>query len=396
MNLGLDMRLQENLAEGVIHLSPNGQVTDFNRAATPWIQYAIYARQQLRQQMAQIASGKLQAPLQIELSAAADPVPKSCPAYLCTAGAKGYALFIPNTGDAPGTPSPAVNGSDFFRLMGSQTRHELTHLRDTLSGAGSDGTTAGISLMEQSSRLSRLLIAFDRLSRLHQADAFQMGERVSLWKLTKQLVDEMPRDPCRFFIKPQVQSESELNSFIYGDAAWLETGIRTLMAAIAESAPAHSTVEMRLSLSGAYIVLGSHFSSAPDRGIAGHKAPAAHSDVALQLDADIGRQICHRVVEMHGGQLTLTEGQCVKDGVTGIESFVATFPLSAPSNAGSPTACSVCPMAMQMDKYAKDIAFLLARHPVVTKTSAQELEMLSKLMHSPTAGQDALGDMANL
>jgi len=85
--------------------------------------------------------------------------------------------------------------------------------------------------------------------------------------------------------------------------------------------------------------------------------------------------------------------------VTAIESFVATFPLSAPSNAGSSSVssvCSVCPMAMQMDKYAKDIAFLLARHPVATKTSPQEMEMLSKLMHSSNARQDALGDMANL
>ena len=396
MNLGLDMQLQENLAEGVIHLSPNGQVTDFNRAAMPWIQYAIDARQQLRQQMAQVASGILQAPVQIDLSATTDPAQKSYPAYLCTAGAKGYALFIPTTGGATGTPSPAANGSDFFRLLGSHTRQELTHLRDTLTGAGSDGTTAGISLMEQSSRLSRLLIAFDRLSLLHQADAFQVGERLSLWKLTKQLVDEMPRDPCRFFINPPAQSESESNSFIYGDAAWLETGIRTLMAAIAESAPPHSTIEMRVSLSGGYINLGSHFSSAPGRGTVGRKAPGTLSDEALQLDADIGRQICHRVVEMHGGQLTVTEGQHVKDGVTAIESFVATFPLSAPSSAGSSSVCSVCPMAMQMDKYAKDIAFLLARHPVATKTSPQEMEMLSKLMHSSNARQDALGDMANL
>jgi len=49
-------------------------------------------------------------------------------------------------------------------------------------------------------------------------------------------------------------------------------------------------------------------------------------------------------------------------------------------------------MAMQMEKYAKDLAFLLTRQPVLATTSTQELQMLSKLLTpSLTASTDAPG-----
>jgi hypothetical protein len=118
---------------------------------------------------------------------------------------------------------------------------------------------------------------------------------------------------------------------------------------------------------------------------------------ALRFDSDIARQICRRVVAMHGGLLTVTERDCANDGAAGMESFVATFALSAPSRAGSSTACASCPMALQMDKYAKDIAFLLSRQPVHARTSSQEIQMLTKLLsQSLSASTDASGDRADL
>ncbi len=392
MNLGLDMKLQEDLAEGVIHLSPDGQVTDFNRAAVPWIKYAIVARNLLRVQIEEIDRGTRKAPVQIQLPDTADQALHNYTIHLCTAGPKGYALFISSKSTLAELTTQAANDNDFFRLLGSQTRHELTLLREKLSDAGHDGAAVAGSLAEQSDRLSRLLIAFDQLSRLHQADAFQSGERLSLWRLVKQLIDETPREPCSFFITPKLESKSEAESVIYGDATWLETSIRTLMTAIAESAPAHSKVEMRLSLSGGYIVLSSHFVTSSGGESLAPQAGGAPGDPALRLDTDIGRQICHRVVEMHGGQLVVTETDRAKDGVPGIESFSASFALSAPSRAGGSAACVVCPMAMQMEKYAKDLAFLLTRQPVLAKTSPQELQMLSRLLSpSVPVGTDASG-----
>jgi hypothetical protein len=380
MTLGLDMKLQEDLAEGVIHLSPSGQVTDFNRAAVPWIKFAIVAKKQLQQQMAQIANGTLTPPVQLQLPDTADPALHDSTVHLCTAGPKGYALFIAAAHPVSVASAPMARDNDFFRLLGSQTRHELTHLRDALSTAGSENATAGGTLLEQSDRLSRLLVALDQLSRLHQVDAFQAGERLSLWRLVKQLVDETPRGQCELFITPTVESKIESESVIYGDAGWLQTCMRTLMTALTESAPAHSKFELRVRLSGAYIMVSSYCSNSSGRETQGRNDPTAASDEALCLDTDIGLQICHRVVELHGGQLTVAETDRTKHGVTGIESFAATFPLSAPSRVGSVQACAVCPMSMQMDKYAKDIAFLLKRHAVVAKTSPQEMQMLTKLL----------------
>jgi hypothetical protein len=380
MTLGLDMKLQEDLAEGIIHLSPNGQVTDFNRAAVPWIKYAIAAKKQLQQQMEQIANGTFTAPLQIQFPDTAGPVLHNSTVHLCTAGPKGYALFIANAHPVLLASASMAGDNDLFRLLGTQTRHELTHLRNALAKASSDDSSAGGILFEQTDRLSRLLVAFDQLSRLHQVDAFQAGERLSLWQLVKQLVNETSSSQCEFFITPKVESKAESGSVIYGDAGWLETCMRTLMASVVESAPAHSKVEMRVRLNGSYIVVSSHFAGSTSSETQCPKVANAPSNQALRLDTDIGRQICHRVVEMHGGLLTVIETDRAKDGATGIESFAATFPLSAPSRVGSVQACEVCPMSMQMEKYAKDIAFLLTRHPVVAKTSPQEMQMLTKLL----------------
>jgi hypothetical protein len=50
-----------------------------------------------------------------------------------------------------------------------------------------------------------------------------------------------------------------------------------------------------------------------------------------------------------------------------------------------------------MNKYAKDIAFLLSRQPVHARTSSQEIQMLAKLLSpSLSASTDAIGDRADL
>jgi hypothetical protein len=397
MNLGLDMNLQEELAEGVIHLSADGQVTDFNRSAVPWVKHAMAAKSQLCQHMVEISNGMLQPPLQIELPDTEDPVLHDHAVYLCTAGPAGYALFITNRRASAQAATLAANDNDFFRLLGAQTRHELTHLINTLSDASNETAATGGSLPGQAHRLSRLLVAFDQLSRLHQTDAFQSGERLSLWRLVKKLVDETNRGPCCFYINPQLESKVESDSVIYGDATWLETSIRTLMAAVAELAPAHSKVEMRVRLHGSYVVLSSHFSNASIKEMQNCEEADTTVSHALRFDSDIARQICHRVVEMHGGLLSVTERDCANIGVPGIESFVATFALSAPSRAGTSTACASCPTALQMNKYAKDIAFLLSRQPVHARTSPQEIQMLTKLLSpSVSASTNASGDRADL
>jgi K+-sensing histidine kinase KdpD len=264
----------------------------------------------------------------------------------------------------------------------SLDRELQMELAERVMRLSTDAALVGAGQHPPSDRLSRLLVALDQLSRLHQSDAFQAGERMSLWQLVQQLVDETPLSHCDFYITPQTQSKSESDSVIYGDATLLETSLRTLMAAVAESAPAHSQVEMRVRLNGGYIALSSHFSNAPVRHTTHHKENAEPAKQALQFDSDIGRQICRRVVEMHGGLLTITETDRATDGVAGVESFVATFPLSAPLRAGSSTECGNCPIALQMEKYARDIAFLLTRPTALAPTSQQEIQMLTKLLYA--------------
>ncbi len=382
MNLVLDMKLQEDLAEGVIRLNTAGQVTDFNRAAVPWIKYAVAARNQLRLLIGQIALGTRVAPVQVHWSDTGDGDLSGHTVHLLTADAHGHTLFIGNSYGGPSAGAPTAFDADFFRLIGEEARHELTRMKEDVMqvlgdrSMGADRVNAGFD------RLSRVLVAFDQISRLHRSDVFKLEARFSLWQLVNRLLDEMPRDRCDFFITPAQEEKVERGSLINGDTVWIETTIGTLITAITESAPAHSKVEMRVRRNGAYVVLSSHFSHESGSETRSRRMPTVAVESALRLDTDIGKQICRRIIELHGGQLILVEQDPEGNGVAKIESFTVTLPVGTPSQAGREPACSTCPTSTQMQRYATDIAFLLERQPVVDGPTAQELEMLSRLMTS--------------
>jgi hypothetical protein len=196
MTLGIDLALQADLSEGVIHLNRRGQVTDYNRAAAPWIRQAVAKKVLLRQLIGQVEKGILKAPVRVRWTGSTETQLRRCKIHLCTAGSKGYVLLIADERSSP------------------------------------------------------------------------------------------------------------------------------------------------------------------------------------------------KVAALHGGHLSVIQTDPDADGVTAIESFAATFPLSAPADRASAAACNACPMAQQMNRYAKDLAFLLMREPPVESTSQEELQMLAKLWASGLAAAD--------
>ena len=376
MTLGLDIKLQDDMAEGVIRLNASGQITDFNRAAVPWLKYAIVAKNRLRLQIQEATCGNTTLPVVFEFPDVADPLLSHYSTHLCTAEPQTYALFIMAQHTPQESAVSTSDDADFFRLLGAETRHELTKMREMLPD---------VRTVQQSDRLSRLLVAFDQLSRLHQSDAFFTGERISLWSMVKRLIEEMPRGKCEFLLTPATDDKSDAGSAIYGDAKWMEIVLRTLLATVGESAPEFSKIEIRVHTSGAYVVLSSHFSSGTNRDRHVIAPTQCGEEQTWSLDTDIGYQICRRVVELHGGQLNTvhTDEGSIAVGAQKTESFIATFPLSAPSRMGHTRACGECQTALQMEKYAKDLAFVLKRPDAVPRTSPEELLMLSKLL-TPT------------
>lgn len=393
MNLELDMRLVEQMVEGVIQLGPDGLVTDFNRAARPWIRSCLAAAPKLQLLIRQVADGSLKAPVAVDLGVLPDSGAGTVSVHLCKREPKGYVLFITPQQAAAPLPALEERDADFFRLLDQETRHELSHLRDALASVPRSEPAQGGALLQAVDRVSRLLVAFDQLAELHQIDAFNQGARLSLSTLIEDVLREMPRQKCDYRVRSEPGSSPQAMGVLYGDAHWLKCALRSLLEGLGDSAPPHSQIELRVRQNGGYTVLSSHFFHAAGAGRAPAGAAPGPSTI-LRLDAGIRTQICRRILELHGGRLSITHTGTAQEAEhgEGIESFDLVLPISAPGQAGSLAACANCPAGKQAEKYAQDLAFLIPNPPAESNVSDEEMELLAQISASgPSPQQNPKG-----
>jgi signal transduction histidine kinase len=386
MNLELDMRLVEQMVEGVIQLNPDGLVTDFNRAARPWIRLCLAAAPKLQQLIRQVADGSLKAPVAVDIGTLTDA--GAVAIHLCKREPKGYVLFVTPVQPSVVPPALEERDADFFRLLDQETRHELSVLRDQLAGAQRGEPARDDAVRQATDRVSRLLVAFDQLAQLHQIDAFNQGARLSLPTLIEDVLQEMPRQKCDYRVRTEPASSPQATGVLYGDANWLKCALRSLLEGLGDSAPPHSQIELRVRQNGGYTVLSSHFFHAAGAGRTQAGAAPGASTI-LRLDAGIRTQICRRILELHGGRLSVTHtGTALEGGQgEGIESFDLVLPISAPGQAGSLAACANCPAGKQAEKYAQDLAFLIPNPPANSNVSDAEMELLAQISASSPAPQ---------
>lgn len=388
MNLELDMRLVEQMAEGVIQLNPDGLVTDFNRAAQPWMRLCLAAAPKLQVLIRQVDEGSLKAPVAVDLGVLPHSVPGTVNVHLCKREPKGYVLFITPTQPAASLPVLEERDADFFRMLDQETRHELSQLRDQLASPQRSASVQEEAVLRASDRVSRLLVAFDQLAQLHQIDAFNQGARLSLPTLIEDVLQEMPRQKCDYRVRTEPGNAPQTSGVLYGDANWLKCALRSLLEGLGDSAPPHSQIELRVRQNGGYSVLSSHFFHAAGAGRTQATAAPGASTI-LRLDAGIRTQICRRILELHGGRLSVTyTGTALEGGQgEGIESFDLVLPISAPGQAGSLAACANCPAGKQAEKYAQDLAFLMPNQPANSDLSDEEMELLAQISTSGSAPQ---------
>jgi hypothetical protein len=381
MSVGLDIQLMELMSEGVILLDRKCQMTDFNKAATPWVKHCLDSAPMLRQLIDSITQGLAFTPLaipQLGLGLAANNQPDF---FLCTTESKGYAIFI---AQAP-LPAPPLalqaQDTDLFQLLGKETRHELTLFRQMLSQTGTDQNDADKDLHQRSHRLSRLLLAFDQLAQLHQSNSFSAGDRLSLPTLVEEVVQDMQKNKCGYVMDVPTAEKLPVGSALYGDAQWLKCAVQVLLEGINHSAPNYSRVTLRIRQNGSYIMLSSHYCHEMTRSASVSPTRSVGSRRILQVDSDIGVQISRRIVEMHRGQLMTTAmpEDATDTNPAGIESFTLILPLSTPAHGELPEICQRCPTTLQAEQFANDLALLMPRSPAGAGLLDEELQMLAEI-----------------
>ena len=356
VSLSLNSALMERLAEGVILLNPQAQVTDYNRAARPWLKACLAGAAALSQLLGKVAAGTVQLPLRVDSVFA--PTASTTEFHLCKNEPHNFALLI--TGHQPPSAAlPEVAAQDsFFFLLGEDFRHELSRLREQITLAAPDTAAQLARVQQQSGRLSRLLIAMEQLCELHEKDAFFQGERVNLQTLSEAVIAELPRRRGDFSINQAQSDAPDQQGMLFGDAGWLKIALKGLLEGIADTAPTLCQIEIRVRQSGGFVVLTGHFSQAFARAPGPPSRALPQSTLSAGPDTRIA--ICQRIVALHGGQLKIVSQPAAQadDPLRGIESFHLSLPTGAPLLGRNLAACTNCLAPRQAEQYARDLAAL--------------------------------------
>jgi hypothetical protein len=370
MSVALHPVMLEKMTEGVIVLNPDGQVTDYNRAAKPWLKACLAGASALAALIGKARAGQLQLPVAVD--GVFQQAAGGADFYLCRNEPNAFAIFItapPPTARAPATATAESSQADlgpdsFFALLGQDFRHELAALRQRLAEppVPADSANHLAQVQQQSMRLSQLLVAMEQLCELHEQDAFFQGDRVPMGALIDAAIAALPSRRSDYCVNRDLSDADGKQGMLFGDARWLGIALTALLEEMGASAPVQAQVEIRVRQAGGFVVLTGQ--CRPFLGQSGR--PAAPASPAAQatftsFSADIRMVICQRIVALHGGQLKTValDADQADPKRRGMASFVLSLPTGAPLYGRRLAACASCLAPRQAEQYAKDLAALL-------------------------------------
>jgi hypothetical protein len=391
MDLTLDMALLDGLRDGVVLLNRAGQITDFNRAARPWLKAFADAQTRLADQIDYRIRHKTTGPVAIQPFDLVDPPAEALRIHLCSNGPHDYALFVaPAQYELPlGTRMEATTG--FFGLLGEEIRHEITHWRaelDRVAGLGPTPDIGGLSVCSQ--RLSRLFVAFEQLSSTSRDDLPGQSERLSLMTLTQETLSAMPRRRADYALTVAPGGSTQQHGMLYGKPELLRCALSGLLESLDDGAPPHSRIELHVRQSGRYVVLHSRFVGGVNpRAMA--PVPARGGGAGLHVTGDIRLPMARRIIELHGGQLNIEAfddapaGRHQRDAIAG---FMLVLPTGAVSPSLLQRECAECPATRQAEAYAHDLASLMTRPDSAADVSGEEIAFLMRVMSEAPAPEN--------
>lgn len=383
MNLELDSQLLERMSDGVIVLNQEGRITDFNRAARPWLKHCRDIEPQLNKLISEVAGGAVQMPIGIRQLFPSGSGGNLADIYLCHQKPQGYAIFIASTAPEPVTQTQLENTGHFYFLLSEEVRHEISRLNEQLTEVALVGTSDVGSVINQTDRLSRLLVAIDQLAQIQQLNTTFQDERLTLMALIDAVLAEIQHGNGRgdYVIDLSFSDAPATQGVLYGNAEWLKCGLKGLFEAIGESAPPRSQIEIRVRQSGSFIVMTSRFAHAFGTRPKTRPTSTAPSSTTLRLEADIRLSLCRRIFKLHGGQLDILEMDSDNPDVgrRGIDAFTLVLPTGAPFKDREHPACVDCRLVQQAEAYAQDLAVLLPSKPAGSQISEEEVQFLAQM-----------------
>lgn len=382
MFLNFDTNTLEKLAEGVVLLDRYGQITDFNRAAKPWLKSCVKAADKIKAIVAQAVRDGSKTPFLIDVYPKADAQTQAADVMLCSDGKDGFALLFTPVHANPQEASGAMQRQGISHLVGDEIRHQLNQLIQYLGAIKDPKSVAETTTArEYAQHLRSLFVAMEELSLIAQVGTMFPGERLSVVALLKDAIASINLRHCDYYIDATAPgSDMEVGS-VYGSANWIQCAFGALLQCLEQGAPRRSHIALNVRQSGGFLVLTARPSSISDMRGAVPVKPETAKDPVLRLTASIRIPLARRIVELHGGQLKVN----VVDGddpaqANAIESFTLQLPTGSPGQQRSKD-CENCSVNQQATAYARDLAALMPSLPKEAEVSDDEREFLMHVTH---------------
>lgn len=375
MRLNFDMTLLERMTEGVVLLNRQAQVMAHNQVAEPWLPPVTAMAAGLKRLIDAEVQGRVQLPSRIDLFGPAARV-RSQPAdaWLCKNGRTEYAIFIVadmgRPHDSPTRP-PEVSEKPFVALLGAAVLDQLVALRGLLQLGDLVPRAEPAVLRAQCLRVERLLRDISELATLKQRDQLFADERLQVSEILRTLLPTLVTRRGDYTVTYAFEPDQREQGVIYGHAQWLTYALRAMLEALADSAVSHSRIPIGVRQMGDFVVITGHLvdsrSSRAMPAAAGMAAatPPPSEVVGEVSDAAIRRQLCQRIIELHGGQLKLAmvdPNSSADDPGNPLDSFSLTLATGLPDGERSRASCGSCRYVLQAQAYAVDMAQILSHH----------------------------------
>ncbi len=383
MFLNFDTNTLERLSEGVVLLDRYGQITDFNRAAKPWLKSCVKVADKISAIVAQAVRDSSKTPFLIDLYPKADAKIRAADVMLCSDGKDGFALLFtpvhPGEQENPG----AWQRQGISHLIGDEIRHQLNQLIQQLGAIKDSKSAVEITpLREHAQHLRSLFVAMEELSLIDQAGAMFPGERLSVVALLNQAIASINLRHCDYYIDATAPEPATEVGAVYGSASWVQCAFVALLQSLEQGAPRRSHIALNVRQNGGFLVLTARPSSISDVSGATPVRPEAVKDPVLRLADSIRMPLARRIVELHGGQLRVNaiDGDDPAQS-NAIESFTLQLPTGSPGNQRS-NDCENCIVNQQATAYACDLAALMPSTPKEAEISVDERDFLMHVTHA--------------
>ncbi len=357
MNLTLSTATMNLMSDGIILLDQKGRPREVNPAAQPWLRRCVEFTLKWARSIELVQAGSVTLPLVVDIDTAGEGPPPAT-VRLLKNGNHGYALLIrPMSAVLP--TSARYPRSDFLALLGGEVRKEIARFSSRLHEC-QDSIAQSADLMQQANRLDKLLTEVGDLADLVQHDEVFADERLAVTDIVRAILPGLPRTNGEDTIRYVLTDSNGNLAPVYGNQKWLGQALHTLLARLGRDCPEHGIVAIDLRQIGDFLVINGR---AKAESAGWYAAPAA---TAAARSADsLEAEICHRIIELHGGQikLRLIDKEAAQEGseaIGPIESVTLTLPTGVPSGDRSRVSCAECRITLQSMQYARDLAEMMS------------------------------------